>query len=308
MQAIGFYLFYIFCKPLSLLPPRVLYGLSDVLFVIIYHLVRYRKRVVEQNLKESFPEKSEKELRSIERKFYRHLCDVFTEYLILMGSNIDQMNKRMVYKNVESVNRLYVQGKDVILVLGHYGNWEWPCTFATYTPFGLSGVYKELHNKYFDRFFIKLRSKFGSELVEMNNAFRYVLSRKRKNIRTMFALIADQAPSWREMKYFTNFLNHPGTPIYLGPERIAQSLDMAIVFLDITMPKRGYYEAELIPLFENVKDLKPHEITEAHVRILEAGIRRQPELWLWTHKRWKRMEWHVKEHEELEKKLKNSAD
>jgi KDO2-lipid IV(A) lauroyltransferase len=243
-----------------------------------------------KNLHESFPEKSDKEIKSIARKFYRHLTDVFLEDIILMRISFKNMRKRMQYKNIELVNELYNKKKDVVMILGHYGNWEWPGSFASYTPYGLCSVYKELHNPYFDRFFKRLRGRFGNQLIEMRDSFRAVYSRKRNNQPTALALIADQSPLWKEMKFFTNFLNHPGTPIFLGTERIAKALDMAVVFAYITKPKRGHYVLEFTLLFEEVKDLPEFLITETHVRMLEKNIRERPELWLWSHKRWKRME------------------
>ncbi len=290
MYAVSFFLFYIFCRPLSLLPARVLYFFSDIMFLILRYIVRYRYKVVCKNLRESFPEKSEKEIRQIAQRFYQYLADVFIEYIILMGISIKRLSRRMQYKNVDYIKELHAKEKDVIIVLGHYGNWEWPSGFSTYTPFGLSSVYKKLRNPYFDRYFIKLRSRFGCEMVEMTDSFRYTYARSRKGVRTALALIADQSPQWGEMKYFTTFLNHSGTPVLLGPERIARALDMAVVFADIVRIKRGYYELTFVPLFEEVKDLPPYAITEAHVRMLEKRIQEQPEFWLWSHKRWKRME------------------
>ena len=290
MNAISYGLFWLLFVPLSVLPPRVIYVLSDIISVLNYYVLRYRRKVVFKNLNESFPEKSAKEIKSIARKFYRHLTDVFLEDIILMRISFKNMSKRMQYKNVELINEQYKKGKDVMLVMGHLGNWEWPGSFASYTPYGLCSVYKKLKNPYFDRFFKKLRTRFGLQLFEMKDSFRLTYARKQNSIPTALALIADQSPQWKEMKYFTNFLNHPGTPIFLGPERIAKALDMSVFYADITKPKRGHYVLKFIPLFESVKDLPEYTVTEAHTRMLEENIQRCPEIWLWSHKRWKRME------------------
>lgn len=290
MRAITYGLFWVFLNLLSLLPAKVLYFLSDILFILLYYVAGYRKKVVYKNLTESFPEKTKKEIKNIARKFYKHLADVFLEYVILMRISFKNMSKRMQYRNVELMNDLYGKNKDVVMVIGHYGNWEWPGSFASYTPFGLCSVYKQLHNPYFNRFFMKFRGRFGNQLLEMKSSFRLVYARKKNNLPTALALIADQAPKAKEMKYFTNFLNHPGTPIFLGTERMAKALDMAVVYAEVSKPKRGHYVLEFIPLFEDVKNLPDHTITEAHVRMLEKTIRRRPELWLWSHKRWKRLE------------------
>ena len=301
MKAIVYGLFWLVFGPMCILPPRIIYFLSDITSVLNYYLIRYRKKVVFKNLYESFPDKSPKEIKRIARKFYRHLTDVFFEDIILMRISFKNMSKRMQYKNVELINEQYKKGKDVMLVMGHLGNWEWPGSFASYTPYGLCTVYKELHNPYFDRFFKKLRSRFGLQLFEMRDSFRLTYARRQNNIPTALALIADQSPWWPEMKYFTEFLNHSGTPILLGPERIANALDMAVFYADITKPKRGHYILEFVPLFEDVKDLPQYAITEAHVRILEKNIQRCPEIWLWSHKRWKRLESDMPRHLEEEK-------
>lgn len=301
MRAVAYGLFWLIFAPLCILPTRVIYFISDISFVLNYYLIRYRKKVVFKNLHESFPEKSAKEIKSIARKFYRHLTDVFFEDIILMRISFKNMSKRMQYKSVELINEQYKKGKDVVLIMGHIGNWEWSSSFASYTPYGLCSVYKRLHNPYFDRFFKRLRSRFGSQLFEMKDSFRLTYARKQNNIPTALALIADQTPQWREMKYFTNFLNHPGTPIYLGPERIAKALDMAVFYTDVSKPKRGHYILEFIPLFEDVKKLPQHTVTEAHARMLEKNIQRCPEIWLWSHKRWKRMEKDMPRHLEEER-------
>ncbi len=296
MNLLVYGLFWIVFAPMCILPTRVIYFLSDVVFLLIYHVFRYRKKVVFKNLRESFPEKSPKEIKSIAHKFYRQLTDLFFEDIILMRISVKNMSKRVRCKNIELLNEQYKKGKDILLVMGHLGNWEWLGSFASSTPHGLCTVYKRLNNPYFDRFFKRLRSRFGLQLFEMKDSFRLTYARKQNNIRTALVLIADQSPQWKEMKYFTNFLNHPGTPILLGPERIAKALDMAVFYIYTSKPKRGHYTLELIPLFDEVKDLPPYAITEAHVRMLEKNIQQFPELWLWSHRRWKRMEQDLPQH------------
>lgn len=306
MRAIAYGFTWISLNLLALLPPRVLYILSDFTFFLNYYIIRYRKGVVFKNLRESFPDKSDKEIKQIAIKFYKHLTDVFFEDIILMRISFKNIDKRMRYENLEMLNDLYKKGKDVAIIMGHYGNWEWPSSFASYTPYGLRSIYKQLHNPYFDRFFLNLRCRFGCEMFEVKSSFRLAYARKKNNLRTAIALIADQTPKIREMKYFTNFLNHPGTPIFLGAERMAKALDMAVVYADVFKPKRGHYVMEFKLLFEEVKDLPEYTITEAHVRMLENTIYRRPELWLWTHKRWKRTEKDLLKEEQVNEIEKNS--
>jgi KDO2-lipid IV(A) lauroyltransferase len=252
--------------------------------------VRYRRKVVYTNLHKSFPEKTEKEINIITKKFYRHLADVFIEYVILYRISEKELGKRIVFTNIDAIKDLLVKNKNIVAVGAHYGNWELPCLCGKIIKDSdeIIAVYKRLHNKYWDRWFIKLRTKFGTKLIEMREIFRYLISNKKKGINSITFLIADQLPKLNEMKYFVNFLNHEGTAVFLGPERLAKTLDMAVVYADVQKIKRGHYEVKFIPLFEESQQISEREITDKHVKLLEKIIREKPEYWMWTHKRWKR--------------------
>ncbi len=274
------------CYFFSLFPAWVLYLISDVFSVLLRSVVKYRRKVVRENLSHSFPEKTPQEIKSIEKKFYNHLMDVFVEYLILIRSNARILGKYITYENLELLDRLYKSGKDVALIMGHYGNWEFLSHLALQTKYSYCPVYKRQQNAYFDQFLIKLRSKYGALPVEMQNAFRHVCRNKQKGMRTILLLIADQCPV--NAQYFIHFLNHEGTSVYEGPEKIASALDMAVVFGDVKKKSRGRYSMEFVLLHENPKHLEKGEITEMHVRYLEKKIQEKPEYWLWSHRRWKR--------------------
>ncbi|MGA1978162.1 MAG: lysophospholipid acyltransferase family protein [Bacteroidales bacterium] len=286
MQAIGFYLFYGINWIMTLLPLPVLYIFSDFLYLIMYYFPGYRRKVVRTNLINSFPEKSEKEIKIIEKKFYHHICDLFIETLKLVHLSNRQLMKRVTPSNPELLNRLYEEGRDVVAVLGHIGNWEWMIILPFYTRLQNVSIYKPLENKYFDRFMNKLRTRNKTIISPMAGIAREIINLRNNNIRALYAFIIDQSPPKNELKYWTRFLNQD-TPVYLGAEKIASKYDMAVVFYNIKKLRRGYYSFTTELLFEHSTGLPEYAITEAHVRRLEEIIRERPEEWMWSHRRWK---------------------
>jgi Kdo2-lipid IVA lauroyltransferase/acyltransferase len=286
MVVLGYIFLYPFLWLISILPLRVLYVISDFFYYIIYYLVGYRKKVVFQNLKKSFPEKSEEEIKTIAQKFYRHFTDLLFETIKLFTISEKELTRRINYKSTEIIDDLYNRGKHGIVVMGHYGNWEWLMGVSRATKHHAMSLYKPLANKFIDKMICKNRSRFGADLVPMKSALRAILKYKQENLLTLSCFIADQSPIRNEIQYWTKFLNQD-TPVLLGIEKIAKLTNEPVLFYRILPVSRGYYEIEIIKLFEEVKDLKPYEITEAHTRVLEQTIRNCPEYWLWTHRRWK---------------------
>ena len=286
MQAIAFYLFYGMNWLVTLLPLPVLYILSDFLYLLLYYFPKYRRKVVTTNLKNAFPEKTEKELKYIEKKFYRHLADLFIETFKLTHMSKAQIMRRCTITNSEILNRFYNEKRDIIGVLGHYNNWEWLIIFPEFSNYKFTTIYKPLQNKYFDRFINNLRSKFGTYLVSMSFIIRNIIHDKNNNLLTFSAFIADQTPVKNDIKYWTTFLNQD-TPVYLGAEKVASKYDMAVVFLNLQKIKRGYYNVTIELLFEHTAGLPEYLITETHVKRLEEIIREKPEFWIWSHRRWK---------------------
>ncbi|RXQ97660.1 lipid A biosynthesis acyltransferase [Ancylomarina salipaludis] len=280
------YLAYAFCRFLSFLPLRVLYLLSDFVFFITYRVIAYRKKVVNQNLKNSFPEKTSEEIRKIRKEFYHHFCDSFVETIKLWNISQDEMLKRCVCKQPDFFNQYKEQGQSVVAVLGHYGNWEWLTSFAVYNTGDFLTIYKPLHNKVFDKMFIKIRERFGAQTLAKNDTLRTMIKHKNQGHFTITAFIGDQTPNRRNLHYWTNFLNQD-TPILQGTERIAKKLDQAVVYVKMTKIKRGYYEYEFIPITDKPNKTEENEITELHTRLLENIIKEKPSYWLWSHKRWK---------------------
>ncbi len=284
--AISFYTFSILTFPFKYMPLRWLYAISDFMYLIIYKILRYRVKVVRQNLKRSFPGKTEKDLRRIERKFYSHFCDLFVEQFYILHANAQKVQKLCRFKNVDMVNSYYDKGKSLVVAGGHYGNWELYGMFGIYLKHKVFGAYKPLANKYFEKFINASRERFGALAVPMKDTFRLAMDFTSKGRLFFLGLIADQTPARGEIRYWTSFLNQD-TPVFLGTEKIAKKLNQPVFFCNMRKIKRGFYEVELELLTENPADTKPYEITEMHLRALERLINEAPEYWLWSHRRWK---------------------
>ena len=292
MSNIGSYILFGIFWIIMLLPLRVLYLFSDILYFFSYYLIAYRKKVTLTNLKKSFPEKSSVEIRKIAKRFYRHLFDQFIESFKLLQMNEEQILKRFHYRNPEVLDELYSKNKSIITVFGHYGNWEWLASLPLITKYKVLAIYKPLANSILDKFFIRLREKFGVITVTIQQTLRKILDSQQNKELTIMFFLGDQRPMRRYIKYWTTFLNQD-TPVLLGVEKIAKQTDQAVVFIDIQKKKRGFYEIVFTKLFENPKETEEFEITEKHIRTLEKIIINRPELWLWSHRRWK--------HEKLKK-------
>jgi KDO2-lipid IV(A) lauroyltransferase len=286
MDKIGFYLFYGINWIITLLPFRILYLFSDLLFLFLYYFPSYRRKVVATNLKNAFPEKSDEELLKIEKGFYKHLADLFVEIFKLTHMSSKAFKKRLIVTNPEVIERLKEEGKDIVAVCGHYGNWEWMAAIPLFTSIKCVSIYKPLKNRNFNWFLNHLRQKHGMVLAPMSNIVREIIEDRNKGIRTLSAFISDQTPAKTDIKYWTEFLNQD-TAVYLGAEKIASKYDMAVVFFKNHKVRRGYYEISMEVLFENTAGLPEYTVTESHVRRLEELIREKPEYWIWSHRRWK---------------------
>jgi len=271
---------------LTLLPLRFLYVFSDLIFLIVYYIVRYRKKVVVQNIRNAFPLKSEEEKHLIIKKFYHYLCDYFIESIYLLNMSANECNKRYIYENVELLEKYSNANKSIILATSHYGNWEWASNAWLVTPYRLFGIYKHLSNPLFDKLFIFLRGKYGSLPVPMKHTLRVVTKALRNNEVFALYLLGDQRPNTEDIEYWTTFLNQDA-PIITGIEKLAKKFNFPVVFLEVQRVKRGYYKVIFREIAENPLDTKAFEITENYIRKVEEIINKIPEFWLWSHKRWK---------------------
>ncbi len=286
MQKIFYFLLSGFIWFLSILPYRILFIISDFLYFIIYTVFGYRKKVVLDNMRNAFPEKSEEEIQLIAKKFYSHLCDLFVETIVLLHISMDVYKKRCKLINPELMLKYSKQGRSVVVAMGHYGNWEMPSVFSLIDDTKTLAVYKPVNNKFFGELMDKLRTRSGLFTVAMKDVYRSIIFHRKENIVTRTVFIGDQTPMWDEARYWTTFLNQD-TSFFEGIERISKKSDQPVLFLKMRKPKRGYYEVELIDLCANPKEAPAGEITDKYVRALEECIIERPELWLWSHRRWK---------------------
>jgi len=256
--------------------------------VLVYYIIGYRKKVVVQNLKNSFPEKTAAEIKKISKQFYKHFCDVIFEIIKLMTISEKEFRKRFVFtpEGITIIGGFEARKQSIIGVMGHCGNWEWGAiAHQFYFKQLITGVYHPLSNKSFDAFMLKLRGRKGGNIVAMKNLFRELLTLKQKNIPTTVGLIADQTPP-PEGAYWTTFLNQD-TPVFNGPEKISKKFNYPMIYVPVKKIKRGYYEMGCEIITENPNDLPDGMISELHTKALEKNIREQPYIWLWTHRRWK---------------------
>jgi KDO2-lipid IV(A) lauroyltransferase len=271
----------------SLLPFRLLYLLSDGMYVILYHFIRYRKELVLQNLSNAFPAKEDKELELLAKAFYKHLCDLFLETFKLLTVSKRAMLRHFTFSTraITLLNELAAQNRNSILVMGHTGNWEWACcSFSLHSQQQLYVIYHPLSNSYFDSLMLKMRTRFGARMIAMNDTFRRMLANR--NQLTVTGFVADQTPSNPNAAYWTTFLNQD-TPVFRGTELIACKFNYPILYAVVRKMRRGHYEMDIEMLVEQPQQTTDGQITELHTRRLEQDIIAQPETWLWSHRRWK---------------------
>jgi len=269
----------------SLLPFWFLYLIADFLFVMVYYLVGYRRKVVQENLRNAFPEKSDEERHILEKKYFKYMADLVVETIKMVTASKKVLIERVTCTNPELIGEHFGQGKSIMAAVGHYGNWEMAALrLSLYVDEKILIVYKPLTNTVFDEFFNNMRSRFGASMVAMKNVLRTLVKHKEELVFSVF--VADQTPVKHDATYFTTFLNQP-TAFFLGIEKMAKLTDPAVIFCDVQSVKRGYYTYTIIPITNTPKETAPHEITEAYVKCLETMIRREPQYWLWSHRRWK---------------------
>jgi len=283
---------------LSKLPTKAVYIFSDFLFLIIYYLAGYRKKVVYRNISRSFPEKSEKEISILVKKFYHFFCDVFIESFTSLHWPYEKLARRYTVKNPELIEELFESKRNVMLVLGHFGNWEWFATrYIKICPYTVLIVYRPLQNKYFNRWIEKVRE--GKNVVHLptERSFRTILEYENKKIPYLSLMLADQRPIRENIQYWTTFMNQD-TPVFVGPEKIARRTNQVVVFMKTNRLKRGHYQIEFIQMTDRPEETEQYWITDTYFRMMEDMIREQPEVYLWSHNRWKfsREEIEGKEH------------
>ncbi len=286
MKRAGYFIFVAFSYTITLLPMRALYLLSDILCPIFYHLIRYRRDVVERNLRNAFPEKSEEERKRIAKRFYSHLTDMFVETLKAMHMTPEQIRKRFSIPDTSLTDRFFSEGRDVVALGSHYNNWEWYSSMQLSMKHRALLIYKPLKNKDFDQFLLKIRSRFGVTITPMSHIIRDLVKCRNEKILTLSGFIGDQTPPRDDISFWATFLNQD-TGFYRGAEKVAVKYDIPVVLMHIVKKKRGFYEVEYRLISEHPGEEEPNAITARYAAMLEEVIRDKPEYWLWSHRRWK---------------------
>ena len=274
----------------SLLPLSVLYMISDIiLYPLVYYVARYRLKVVRKNLRNSFPEKGKNELKSIEKKFYRHFADLIVEVVYGYRVTDEEMRERVVFENVDLVEHLASKTHGVIAYLGHMGNWEWLVDLnKRFVNLAMVeyNVYRQLKNPASDKMMLELRSKRGGECIEKKQLLRKLVALRRSEHPFVVGMLSDQKPSKRSSYAWTQFLNQE-TAFLDGSEVLAHKFGFSAVYAHIWSPKRGYYRIRFEQITDDPELMQPEEMTKRYAELLEQNICAQPEQWLWTHNRWK---------------------
>ena len=282
LKKIKFFPFYL----LSLLPLWVLYRLSDLIFIWVYRVIGYRRKVVRRNFELAFPKKNKKEISAIEKKFYHHFCDLALESIKMLSVDRRSILQRIKIFDPKIIEDHFKKGKNIIIYAGHYGNWEWIGSFPLMVPYKLNSFYQPLQNNYFDQLMKLIRSRFGLECIPSHLGYKKLLEMKVKNIKHMTIMVADQSPADDKNVEWTDFFDHK-TAFLTGVERIAKKLDLVVVFPHFTKPKRGYYEIHFVALRPNKSSKTQNNMIQDFSYLLQKAITDAPEMWLWTHRRWK---------------------
>lgn len=281
-------LLYFLMKALSYIPFWMLYILSDMLYFVAYYVVKYRRPLVRKNLIECFPEKSEKEIIKIEKGFYHFLVDTIMESVKMFSITPKEMKRRMKLMNVDGLMETMREGRSASVFMGHYGNWEWVSSLPIHLDEGLLGVqiYHQLSNKVMNKLVLYSRGRMGAISVEMNSTVRGISKMASEGKVAAIGFIADQSPRKKDAHYYLNFLNHE-VPALVGTEKLTKHYGFEAWYLNVKRVKRGYYEAEFVKLHDNPRSLPDFELTEIYYQRLEEMIKKQPELYLWSHNRFR---------------------
>ena len=279
------------CYAVSLLPFRVLYALSDAVYVVVYHLVGYRKKTVRQNLASSFPEKGKEELRKIERAFFHFLCDYIVETLKLLSISKEKFLQHVEYRGVEQIEECFDQGQTCAAILGHYCNWEYltpiGLAFQRHTDAVTALIYHPLASDITEQLFLDIRQSLGGTAVSKKEILRRLVGWRRENRMWLAGYISDQSPKWQNIHLWLDFLGHD-TPVFTGGERIMRRMNDAVFYVDMQRPSRGHYTVNFELITKDPASLPENEVTRLFFQRLEQTIRRDPRFYLWSHKRWKR--------------------
>ncbi|MFN7119158.1 MAG: lysophospholipid acyltransferase family protein [Saprospiraceae bacterium] len=286
MKQFGYFGFRLGVVLFSLMPFWMLYRLADLLFLMFFHIMKYRYAVVIENLQQSFPEKSAQEIRAIAKQFYKNLCDILLEGIKGLSMSKKQLLKRYHFAGTELFEKDFANGQSIILVGSHLANWEWGVlSVSLWTKHTIVGIYKPIKNKLIDAYFNEKRKRWGMQLAPMSQAGRAIV--RYRNQPCAFVLIADQTPSDVNNCHWIPFLNRE-TAFLQGADKLARSTNYPVYYFDTKRLKRGYYVVTFYEFIRKPAQLPETEVTRLFAQKLEQSIRETPADWLWSHKRWKR--------------------
>ncbi len=286
MQLFIYCLVYPLLWVISKLPWRLFYLFSTCVYILVYHIIRYRRKTVTENLTLVFPEKQLDEIKKIRRDFYQHMCDMFLEMIKSISISNEEMMKRFKVTNIEKLHELEAKGENIMVFMAHYASYEWSNVIDLQTNFQAVGIYKQIGNKYFDRLVHRIRARFGSRVVTSKDAMRVIKEDQIKEGLYMYGLVSDQSPKMYNATYWTDFMGIK-VPTFLGGEALAKRLGLNTYYLQVEKIKRGHYEATFVSITEDSKNAEDYSIVKSYLRLLEKQIHNKPEYYLWSHKRWK---------------------
>ena len=286
MNLLVYILVYPFIWMISRLNFTTIYLISDLLYYILYYIFSYRKKVVRKNLELAFPEKSKMERRRIERENFRNLTDIFLETFKSNNIKEKDLRERFKFKNPELLEKIYNNNQEVIVMCSHYCSWEWVFVIEKITKFKINAIYKQLSNKYFDKWTKDRRSQYGANMITTKETYREVSRLSKLKSLNFYGFASDQSPKKSKAVYWGNFLNN-WVPIHTGAEIIAKKYNIAIVFMDVQKVKRGYYEASFSLITDKPNSFKKFELTDKYIELVEKQVRNKPEYYTWTHRRFK---------------------
>lgn len=286
MQYIVYLLAYPLIWCISMLPFKLLYFFSDIVYFFVYKIIGYRKKTVRENLALALPKLTDKERLIVEKKFYHHMCDMFLEMIKTMNISKDEICKRFVFTNIDMYQEIEKQGKSVAVICSHYASYEWIISMNYYSDFIGYGIYKQIKNPYFDKLVHKIRSRFNARLITTKQTVPTIINNNKNNVLALYGFASDQSPKAKAALHWAKFMGIE-VPVHVGAEMLSKRYNMNLLYLNTKKVKRGHYEATLEVLSDNPKEVPNFELTDQYLKLLEKQIYEAPEFYLWTHKRWK---------------------
>lgn len=286
LGAIIFYICYPIVILISLLPFRLLYVLSDLVYFLMYYVIKYRRKVIFHNIKIAFPDHTENQIVEIAKKSTRHLCDMIFEMIKTITISKSQLQQRFLITNIDYVKSLESYQRPIFSATGHYGNFDWSIAINYIWDMKINVVYKPVKQPQINSLLIKSRGKINSDMIPAREVKDFVKEKISRTSTSVLYMIIDQSPKLKRPHYFASFFNQP-TSVFLGYEELAREMNAVAVYFKIQKVKRGYYKATVLEMNTHSETTKPWELTDQFYRLLEEQIREQPEYYMWSHKRWK---------------------